>query len=461
LSTPSEAASRGAARPLAAGELAHLMAPFGPFERAPRLAVALSGGADSLALTVLLSDWAVAQGGSVVALTVDHRLRPGSTAEARRVAGLCRGLGLEHHLLTWRGPKPESNLQAAARRARYGLLAGWCARHGVLHLAAAHHRDDQAETLLLRLERGSGLDGLAAMAGLRELAGLRLLRPLLAVPKARLEATLRARGLGWIEDPSNENLLFARIRLRGLLEGQGGASSARLALAAGHLGRARSALERATSALSARCVTVDPAGFAWLTPGPLLEAEPEIALRALSRVLMVVGGADYAPRFERLERLYRRLSPRITPGSEPGAGLGLGRGATLGGCRILPRRGRILVVREAAAAPSVVLAPGQRLCWDGRYDVAVSRDLPAGAGNLRLAPLGDAGWSVLSKAVHRSLVAALPPAARRPLPALFDRWGPFEVPHLNYKRDRSQAKFMISCRFQPQNALTRVTFTVA
>lgn len=437
------------------------MAPFGPFEQAPRLAVALSGGADSLALVVLLRDWVAAQGGSVVALTVDHRLRPGSTAEAGRVAGLCRELGLEHHLLTWRGPKPESNLQAAARRARYGLLMGWCARNGVLHLATAHHRDDQAETLLLRLERGSGLDGLAAMAVLRELAALRLLRPLLAESKARLEATLRARGLGWIEDPSNENLLFARIRLRGLLEGQGGASSARLALAASHLGRARSALERATSALTAHCVAVDPAGFARLTPGPLLEAEPEIALRALSRVLMVVGGADYAPRFERLERLYGRFGPNITLGSEPGAGLGLGRGATLGGCRILPRRGLILVVREAAAAPSVALAPGQRLCWDGRYEVAVRRDLPGRAGNLRLAPLGEAGWRSLSKAVDPSFAAALPPAARRPLPALFDRRGPLEVPHLNYKRDRFQAKFMINCQFRPLNALTRVTFTVA
>ena len=439
------------------------MAPLGPFEPAPRLAVAVSGGADSLALAVLLGDWVRARRGSLVALIVDHRLRAGSGTEARQVAGWCAGLGLERHILSWRGAKPEANRQAAARRARYDLLSTWCLRHGVVHLATAHHRDDQAETLLLRLGRGSGLDGLAAMAAVNEQAGLRLLRPLLPLPKARLCATLEARGLAWIEDPSNRDPAYARTAARRLLTAGdgGGLSGERLAAAAGHLGRARAALEGTLAALLAESVAVDPAGFAWLEPAPLCAAGPELALRALSRVLLTVGGAEYTPRLERLERLHGRLRD------------GLGRGATLAGCRILPRRGRLLVVREAAAADSVPVRPGERLRWDGRFEVAVSRKIAAAAGPLRLGPLGEAGRAALSGALRRvsgPQAAALPPPAARPgLPALSDRRGLLAVPHLGYLRGgdpacvlrHSKGKLMLNCVLTPAHYLSRVTFTVA
>ncbi len=434
------------------------MAQLGPFEPAPRLAVAVSGGADSLALAVLLADWARACRGSLVALTVDHQLRAASCAEARQVARCCADLGLEHHILTWRGAKPESNRQAAARRARYDLLSAWCRRHGVLHLAIAHHRDDQAETLLLRLGRGSGLNGLAAMTAVNELADLRLLRPLLALPRDRFRATLKARGLAWIEDPSNRNPAYARTGVRRLLAGADGAglSGMRLAAAAGHLGRARSALEDALAALLADSAALDPAGFAWLEPEPLLAASPELALRALSRVLLSVGGADYAPRLERLERLHGRLRDGR-----------LGRGSTLGGCRILPRRGRLLVVREAAAVATVPVRPGERLRWDGRFEVKVGRNAAPRTGPLRLGPLGEAGRAALS-GLLRDLPGpppAVPPPARPGLPALSDRRGLLAVPHLGYLRGRqpehSGDKLMINCVLTPANSLSRVTFTVA
>ena len=201
------------AQPLSSAEFSALMAPLGPFEPAPHVAVAVSGGADSLSLALLLRDWAAEQGGRVTALVVDHGLRPGSAAEARRVRRQLTGLGLAAKCLTWPGPAPQSNRQALARAARYRLMADWCRRQSVLHLALAHHLDDQAETLLLRLGRGSGLDGLAAMPPLRELPEVRLLRPLLPVPKARLVAGLRTAGLTWVEDPSNRDPSHARVRL--------------------------------------------------------------------------------------------------------------------------------------------------------------------------------------------------------------------------------------------------------
>ena len=151
---------------------------LGPFEASPHIAAGVSGGADSMALAVLLHAWAGARGGRVTALTVDHGLRPEAAREARRAGRTLRSLGIGHRSLRWEGPSPTANLQAEARRIRYGLLEDWCARHGVLQLALAHHRDDQAETLLLRLGRGSGLDGLAAMSPVSARAHIRLLRPL-------------------------------------------------------------------------------------------------------------------------------------------------------------------------------------------------------------------------------------------------------------------------------------------
>ncbi|HLU65659.1 MAG TPA: tRNA lysidine(34) synthetase TilS, partial [Kofleriaceae bacterium] len=176
---------------------------LGPFERRPRLAVAVSGGPDSLCLCLLAHGWAKARGGEVSALTVDHGLRPTSADEARQVAAWLGPRGIDHHVLRWTGAKPATAIQEAAREARYRLLGDWCRAAGVLHLLLAHHLDDQAETVAFRRARGSGPEGLAGMPAVRELAGLRLLRPLLGVPKARLVATLEAAGQAWLEDPSN------------------------------------------------------------------------------------------------------------------------------------------------------------------------------------------------------------------------------------------------------------------
>ncbi|MCH7554873.1 MAG: tRNA lysidine(34) synthetase TilS, partial [Proteobacteria bacterium] len=162
------------------------MARLGPFEEGPIMAVGVSGGPDSMALCALADTWARARGGRVMALVVDHALRPESGDEARRVGRWLGDLGVDHVALIRDGPAIRVAVHAAARAARYGLMGDYCRDRGILHLAVAHHRDDQAETLLLRLDRASGLDGLAAMAAVVEGNGPRLLRPLLAVSMARL-----------------------------------------------------------------------------------------------------------------------------------------------------------------------------------------------------------------------------------------------------------------------------------
>jgi tRNA(Ile)-lysidine synthase len=439
------------AGPFSARDFAGLMARLGPFEPRARLAVAVSGGADSMALAVLLNAWARTRRGSALALTVDHGLRRGSGAEAALVGRRLAALGLEHRVLRWRGPKPVANVQAEARRARYALLRDCCARHGIVHLALAHHLDDQAETLLLRLGRGSGLEGLAAMSQLVELPELRLLRPLLEVPKARLEATLARRGVPWIEDPTNQDAAHARVRLRRLMPvlAAEGLSAERLAAAAGHLGRARAAVEMAVAATLARAAAPHPAGFVWLDPGPLAAGPEEVGLRALARVLTTVGGRAYGPRFERLRRLFGQVAA------------GLERGATLGGCRLLPRAGRILVVREAAAVRAVPARPGGRVLWDGRFEVAVPHRARPRRGGLTLRPLGAAGWAEVRGAAPELAQAPIPAPARAALPALADGRGLLAVPHLGYASGPQWALTMTNCRFAPQTALSAAPFTVA
>ncbi|HKO08727.1 MAG TPA: tRNA lysidine(34) synthetase TilS [Alphaproteobacteria bacterium] len=445
---------------LGAAEFARLMRRLAPFEAEPRLAVAVSGGADSMALAILASHWAAAHGGSLVALTVDHGLRPEAAAEARRVKRWLAARGIAHKTLSWRGQKPMANLQAAARQARYGLLEGWCRQNGVLHLLVAHQREDQAETFLLRLSRGSGVDGLAAMAPLSERAEHRLLRPLITIPRARLRATLAALEQSWIEDPTNDDTRHARVRLRALLPAlsREGMTPERLAATASQLGRARQALELATARLLAECVELDPAGYALLEPRALAAGAEDVGLRALARVIQSVGGALYAPRLERLERLYRAIMREGLPSAR-----------TLGGCRILSApgrrlKGRLLVCREwRHAEAELVLRPGQSVTWDGRFRLTLAPRLRHASGPLRVGALGEAGWARLAADAVEVRANPLPAPVRPALPALSDLDGLLAVPHLHYGRAPAEAAsvYVRSLIFQPQHPLASAGGTVA
>jgi tRNA(Ile)-lysidine synthase len=444
----------GSATPLGAGEFAALLAALGPFERAPVIAVAVSGGADSMALCLLAAGWARRRRGRAVALTVDHGLRPGSGREARQVGAWLGARGIEHHILRWRGEKPARGVQAAARAARYGLLGAWCRRRRILHLLLAHHLEDQAETLLGRLGRGSGLDGLAAMAALGESHGLRLVRPLLGVPRARLGATLERRRQDWIEDPANRDPAYLRVRLRRALEvlAPEGLSPGRLAATAGRLGRARAALEAEVSELLARAVTIHPAGFCHLDPALLAAAPAEVGLRALARTLTCVGGASYTPRLERLERLFDAV---VSNAPAPAR--------TLAGCRVAAAAGKLLICREAAAAGEVLaVPPGRAALWDRRFEVRLAPAAAAWGGRLEVHRLGRAGWSQVVAQRGDLRQNPIPAAARPSLPSLWDVDGVLSVPHLQFARPGSGAGegHRLDAVFRPAHPLSPATFAV-
>lgn len=276
------------------------------------LAVAVSGGSDSVALLCLLKEYATEQRITLTALTVDHGLRKEAAAEAAQVAAWCKALHVPHHILRGTGESLHNNTQTHARNLRYGLMLEWCIAHNVPVLALAHHQDDQAETVLMRLVRGSGVDGLSAMRPLRTERGVQLLRPLLAHSKADLREYLRSIGQVWLEDPSNQNMDYTRNRLRQALEQalpeeDRHALTQRLGALAEHCARASAALDFATQQflqLHYQDGTL---------PRPALLALPEdLALRALLWVLQQVSGAqDTRPRMEELQRLYTALQDPI------------------------------------------------------------------------------------------------------------------------------------------------------
>lgn len=434
------------------GEFAPLIDALGPFERAPHVAAGVSGGADSMALALLADRWARERGGKVTALIVDHGLRADSAAEAEAVGHWLAARDIAHTVLRWEGPKPGSAIQHAARNARYRLLTAWCREAGVLHLLLAHQRDDQLETMLLRRERKSGPDGLAAMAAVAERAELRILRPLLGMPSARLRATLRQRRQAWVEDPSNLNPAFARVRMRAVLAGGAPADADRLAGEVHHFGRERLRAEAEVARLLARSVAVYPAGWATIDPAPWRAGDPAIARRALVRVVLTVGGGDYAPRGDRLDRLLDAI-----------LGGALGGGRTLAGCRILPDRGGILVMREAAKAQEriVIDHPG-RFVWDGRFEVTVAGRSVSGAGGYVLARLGEEGWRQVAEAAPETRAIPMPPAVRPTLPTLVDLEGVLAVPHLMYGRRGSDpdSVTVVSAMFRPRHALAGPGFAV-
>ncbi len=414
------------------------MAPLGPFERQPTLAVAVSGGADSLALVLLADRWATLQGGKAIALTIDHGLRAESAAEAFRLGEWLASRRIAHVILPWLGPRPENGVQAAAREARYRLLTEWCSINHVLHLLLAHHQDDQAETLLLRLARGSGVDGLSAMAGCKPQSHLQILRPFLRVPKKALRHYLRQEKQDWIEDPSNQSEQFDRVQWRKVLAGER-ISTVRLAVTSQQLGRARKALEQATAALAVDAVMLDVAGFAWLDPRVLAQASEEIALRLLSALVRTIGGSEFPPRLQGLERIYAALRQDNM------------RRRTFGGCVFAPHRdGNILVHREVAllSGPQT-LAPGGSLLWDGRFFVRSSVDFSCTVSALPNPQ--NKQWRAFAEKRH------IPRIILPTLPAIMDNRGILAVPHIGYSVAEVDG-FRVKCDLAPRFPLIDAGF---
>lgn len=297
------------------------------------VAVGVSGGADSLALVLQAAEELAVFGRKIVALTVDHGLRPTSRLEAEYVAGLMQKYGIEHHILTWTGKKPTTGIEDAARQARYALIAEWCSQNNVRVLLTAHHAKDQAETFLMRLQRGSGLEGLC---GIREYSvrdGLVILRPLLAVNPENLRDYLRQRAIVWVEDESNRDTTFLRGKIRQYLPELTehiGINIEKICNAVHNLQSAEDYIEQQLDLLLAHDVIWDFGTVCRFRYADYLSWHKEMKFRVLARLCR----REYIPRAERILALVNALNTLPFTG------------ATLGGREIVLAYDWVWVVPE-------------------------------------------------------------------------------------------------------------------
>ena len=368
------------------------------------LALAISGGGDSMAMLNLAASCARTRKLDLLALTVDHGLRSDSASEAEMVAARCASLGINHKTLHWRGAKPINGMQAAARQARYGLMSQAALSSEIDLLATAHTRDDQIETVMMRSLRGGGR-GMAGMSPLTRVSGIRLVRPLLGQTRLELRQTLQANRIRWIEDPSNQNADFERVRARHRVAHliDTGIDPLRVA----DLSHAGTALRRWNDRLAVELLTNhvkwNDAGCA-VVEGALLTARPAPAANAaLGALAMFAGGLSRPPAQPELDNLRSWASAAVD-----------GDARTLGRCVFRRLGGGLHIWRENRDLAEVEIRPGETLAWDNRYRISMSESAP---GPAQIGPLGIKGGPEL---VENGLLSSQIVAAKalETLPAL-------------------------------------------
>jgi tRNA(Ile)-lysidine synthase len=335
---------------------------FVAVESEPHIALAVSGGSDSLALMQLAKLWAeqAVQPLRLSVLTVDHGLRAQSGAEAAQVAAWASEIGLPHARLLWEGPKPQTGIQAAARDARYRLLIDWCKANGATALLTAHTIEDQAETLIMRLARGTGVEGLGGVRNLSSRDGIRIFRPLISQSRQRLRSFLSHLGRNWIEDPSNDDQRFERIRVR-----KGWSELEKLGLTVKALDETAHRARRADSALHvvsdefiAAHVMRHDEGYCEVDLAQFLRLPQELRIRVLDRLIHCYGGGG-RPELASLERLEAWFSMSDQQAKRH----------TLGGAQIALRDKAFLVGREPGRINPLPVPLAGSLFWDHRWQI--------------------------------------------------------------------------------------------
>ncbi|ETX30212.1 tRNA(Ile)-lysidine synthetase [Roseivivax isoporae LMG 25204] len=357
-----------------------------------------------MAMLALAHNWTRRWGVALRVVTVDHGLRPESAAEARLVAAECAALGHPHATLRWHWDG-RGNVMDAARRARIDLIARWCG--SIRHVLFAHTADDVAETFLMRLARGAGVDGLSAMAPARRVGGFTLVRPCLDMGREELRHYARTLRVPWVDDPTNEDPAYDRTRMRRLvaLMAAEGLGADTLAAAAGRMRRARRALEARTRDLARAAMDAAApegvAGALTFDRGVVEASDRETQVRLVAAALTWTSGAEYRPRGPAVEALVETL-------------LSGGRG-TLHGAEAECGRRTIRVWRDFAAVRHVVAAPGPASAWDGRHQID-----GAGIEDCEVRALGVDGWAQIPAHLRENPPEGAPPLRiARACPALW------------------------------------------
>lgn len=329
-----------------------------------KLAAAVSGGPDSMVMCYLLQKFCIKNNIALHVLIVNHMLRTESSAEAQNVQLFLNNQGIKTKILTWDGKKPSSNIQALAREKRYQLLSDYCKTNNIHHLITGHQADDQAETVLLRIIRGSGIDGIAGMQESSKINNIFILRPMLSIRRSEIMKMIQETQWLYVEDPSNKNSAFSRIKVRNLLSNpEWSFMHNKLQLLGKNATRARNYLQQQTDNFIKNKWTFSELGTASINLHEYITEHEEIALRALSKVLMYIGGNTLPPRLVQIEKIYSDLKTNQW------------NDRTLFGCILRLRKKQLSIMREYKDIPTYMPVIANKVTvWDNRFIVESDTD---------------------------------------------------------------------------------------
>ena len=392
------------------------------------IALAVSGGPDSTAMMQIAALSKKLKNNNVTVIVVDHGLREESKNEANIVGQNAKLLGFKFKILKWDGVKPKTRIQEIARKTRYKLMTSWCKKKGIEKLFLAHHLDDQVETFLMRLGKGSGVDGLAVMNYVTEISSLKLVRPFLEIPKTRFIKILSITNLEWISDPSNFSSDYKRSRIRKILPilSKEGINSKQIGLVIKRMRSAKDALNTQTNILLKKYLSnVD--NVAYFLNKELLKdvKEKEILLRVLEKIFMNISGSIYPPRRNKLENIISWILKNNNIKAK-----------TLTGVVVRKRKSELIFYREPDDCyKSVNIRPltSRYSCWDDRFFLKANK-----SNDLQIRALGDVGITILKeeKILKRQGFQNVPLSAWKTVPGVWSKKRLISVPTLGYCKQK-------------------------
>ena len=420
-----------------------LMSGFGYFEEDPVIAVAVSGGSDSMALVLLAEGWVKRFGGKVIALSVDHRIRKESASEIEQVGKWLARYRIEHHVLNWVREKRKIS-QNSARLARYQLLETLCREKSILHLLLGHTAGDQLETMVMRFKNNSGPDGLAGMSALVEKTDCRFLRPLLSCSRSELRSFLIDQGQKWVEDPSNENTCYERVRIRQEVLKKN-FSEKKFQSISKNFAEVRLKKEHEIARIIASLFSLNPTGFGFINKAKFLALPDHLIISILGQLIRTIGGLDYPPPHSKVDRI---LSSLIK---------GSVKGQSLGRCKFSDCDQNFLLMREIRNLPQPIrVFKSQKIFWDRRFLLRFSDSgKPAVLRSFRRADLKKIFQPLYCSLEKKGFIEVL-----QTLPALYTGEEFLSLPAFGYTteiRENRRSPAIINFHtavFKPRNSLS-------
>jgi tRNA(Ile)-lysidine synthase len=395
-------------------------------ESATKLAIAVSGGSDSMALCFMLHQCLKKERVELTALIIDHKLRKDSSQEAEKTSITLKKHNIKHHIIPWLGPKPLSNLQEKARIARYTLLTNYCLEHNIPYLATAHQEDDQAENFIMRLNHGSGIYGLAGIPQTNIFNQVMIMRPLLNFSKKELQDFLKEQNIDWIEDPSNQNEKFTRVKARKILVKRPKLTQVLINLTK-IMARAKESIEYIVNQSMANLVTFFLQGYASFNLCQFNALPQEIKFRLLLKVLQKINTKEKPPRAERVEKLLNKLNSYKSFSA-----------STLYGCLISRKKDVLIITPEVNNInQSFSIPEGEegRISWEKKFYLSISKELSTKYGELIIDRVNEHDWPDLKKNLNKEQLIT-PKAAILTLPAIRNLEKLIAIPHINYYADK-------------------------